>query len=353
MSREGVVEKPSFVPPGYSVMRKLGSGQTSHVYLANHVRLGQLALKLPREELYHRPVLRRMFENEVQITLSLKGDENVVTGFEGFPTGQNAFLALEYCSGGTLDQLLLERGKLSLEEASQLILDVSTGVVYTHNKQVLHRDVKPANVFMTHDKRAKLGDFGTGVFITEQKDDERVGTAFYMAPEIFEGKPANIQTDTYSLGILAYEVLAGARPFMGNSYEELMLQHLTGLPDPLRKYRPEISSELSQVIARAMSRDATRRYQSAQEFIAAYTKVTGFQPLSLLRQSQLQNVGRGARTPSKMSQTPAQPQIVKDPKKSQITKPKTPQNSSKQSSSKQSSAKPLGGLFDWFKRKKS
>lgn len=335
-AREEAVEKPSFVPPGYSLIRKLGSGQTSHVYLANHVRLGQLALKLPRDELYHRPVLRRMFENEVQITLSLKEDQHVVRAFEGFPTGQNAFLSLEYCSGGTLDQLLLERGKLTLEEASQLILDVAMGLVYTHTKKVLHRDVKPANVFMTHDKRAKLGDFGTGVFLTEQKDDERVGTAFYMAPEIFEGKPANIQTDAYSLGILAYEVLAGARPFTGESYEQLMMQHLTGLPDPLRKYRSDITSELSQVIARAMSRDPSRRFQSAQEFINAYSKVTGHQPLAMLRQSQIQ-IGRGTRASS--IQTPPE---AKDPKKSQITKGK---------SSKAS--KPSGGLFGWFKRKKS
>lgn len=331
MSAGEAVEKPKFIPPGYSLVRKLGSGQTSHVYLANHTRLGQLALKLPREELYHRPILRRMFENEVQITLSLKEDQHVVRAFEGFPTGQNAFLALEYCPGGTLDQLLLERGKLTSEEASQLILDVAMGVVYTHAKKVLHRDVKPANVFLTHDKRAKLGDYGTGVFITEQKDDERVGTAFYMAPEIFEGTPANIQTDIYSLGILAYEVLAGSRPFTGESYEQLMMQHLTGLPDPLRKYRPDVTSELSQVIARTMSRDPSRRFQSAQEFINAYSKVTGHQPIALLRQSQIQ-IGRSARVSS--IQTP-------DPKQSQVGKGK----SSKPAKS--------GGLFGWFNRKKS
>jgi serine/threonine-protein kinase len=331
---EGIMDKPNFVPPGYSLIRKLGSGQTSHVYFANHVRLGQLALKLPRDELHHRPVLRRMFENEVQITLSLKEDQSVVRAFEGFPTGQNAFLALEYCPGGTLDQLLLERGKLTLEEASHLILDVAMGVYYTHTKKVLHRDVKPANVFLTQNKRAKLGDFGTGVFITEQKDDERVGTAFYMAPELFEGKSANIQTDIYSLGILAYEVLAGARPFTGESYEQLMLQHLSALPDPLRKYRPDITSELSQVIARTMSRDATRRFQSVQAFMNAYTKVTGIQPQSTLRQSQIQ-VGRGARPG-------ATTQSATDPKASQVTKAK----------SKKPAGGTYGGWFSWFKGKK-
>jgi eukaryotic-like serine/threonine-protein kinase len=313
-------DKPTFVPPGYNIIRKLGSGQTSHVYLASHIRLGQLALKLPRDELYHRPILRRMFENEVQITLSIKEDEHIVQAYEGFPTGKNAFLAIQYCPGGTLDQLLLERGKLPLDQASQLILDVAMGLAHTHSKQVLHRDVKPANVFLTENKRAKLGDFGTGVFITEQSLDERVGTAFYMAPEIFEGKSPSIQTDIYSLGVLTYEVLAGTRPFSGESYDQLMMQHLTGFPDPLRKYRPELASEIGQVVAQTMSRDATRRYQTVSAFIAAFTKATGIRPTAYANQEQVQ-IGR-----TKVTKT--------EPTKTQIKE------------------EPKGGLFGWFKKKK-
>lgn len=313
-------DKPTFVPPGYNIIRKLGSGQTSHVYLASHIRLGQLALKLPRDELYHRPILRRMFENEVQITLSIKEDEHIVQAYEGFPTGKNAFLAIQYCPGGTLDQLLLERGKLPLEQASQLILDVAMGLAHTHSKQVLHRDVKPANVFLTDAKRAKLGDFGTGVFITEQSLDERVGTAFYMAPEVFEGKAPSIQTDIYSLGVLTYEVLAGARPFGGESYDQLMMQHLTGFPDPLRKYRPELPSEISQVVAQTMSRDAARRIQTVTGFISAFSKATGIRPTAYATQDKIQ-IGR-----SKVTKI--------EPTKTQIKE------------------ESKGGLFGWFKKKK-
>jgi eukaryotic-like serine/threonine-protein kinase len=319
-------DKPSFVPPGYNIIRKLGSGQTSHVYLASHIRLGQLALKLPRDELYHRPILRRMFENEVQITLSIKEDEHIVQAYEGFPTGKNAFLAIQYCPGGTLDQLLLEQGKLPLEQAVQLILDVAMGVAHTHSKQVLHRDVKPANVFLTENKRAKLGDFGTGVFITEQSLDERVGTAFYMAPELFEGKPPSIQSDIYSLGVLTYEVLAGTRPFSGESYDQLMLQHLTGFPDPLRKYRPDITSEVSQVVAQAMSRDATRRFQSVSTFISAFSKATGVRPSAYASQDQIP-IGRNPKA-TKLDTTTTT--AIKAPVKEQNK----------------------GGLFGWFKKKK-
>lgn len=314
-------DKPTFVPPGYNIIRKLGSGQTSHVYLASHIRLGQLALKLPRDELYHRPILRRMFENEVQITLSIKEDEHIVQAYEGFPTGKNAFLAIQYCPGGTLDQLLLERGKLPLDQASQLILDVAMGLAHTHSKQVLHRDVKPANVFLTENKRAKLGDFGTGVFITEQSLDERVGTAFYMAPEVFEGKSPSVQTDIYSLGVLTYEVLAGTRPFSGESYDQLMMQHLTGFPDPLRKYRPELPTEIGQVVAQTMSRDATRRFQTVTAFIAAFTKATGIRPTAYASQESIQ-IGRN---PKATKPEPTKTQVKEEAK---------------------------GGLFGWFKKKK-
>ncbi|MFP4596285.1 serine/threonine-protein kinase, partial [Ralstonia sp.] len=207
-------------PRDYRILHRLGSGQTSHVYLAEHRRYGRVALKLPRPELEHRPVLRRMFENEVMITMRLE-HPRVVLGLEGHPTGRDAFLALEVCGGGTLDQLLLERGRLPVDEAVRLVEDVAEGLAYTHEHKVLHRDVKPANVFLGDDGRAKLGDFGTGVFSSEDKG-ERVGTAFYMAPEIFEGGAATVRSDVYSLGVLAYEVLTGERPFAGDSVDALM-----------------------------------------------------------------------------------------------------------------------------------
>src|SRR5690554_2310666 len=170
------MDSPTHVPSGFTVRYKLGSGQTSNVWLATHPRLGNVALKLPRPEVHNQPVLRRMFENEVQITLSLK-HPNIVAGYAGMPTGPGAFLALEYCAGGTLDQRLLEKRIGDLERASLLVADVAAGLEQTHAQQVLHRDVKPANVFLTADGTAKLGDFGTGCYVTEENTD-RVGTAF-------------------------------------------------------------------------------------------------------------------------------------------------------------------------------
>jgi serine/threonine-protein kinase len=291
---------PSYTPPNYRIVRPLGSGQTSHVYLAE--REGrQLALKLPRPELQIQPVLRRFFENEVQITLSLAHD-HVVRGFDGYPTGTEAFLVLEYCPGGTLDQLLLEKGQLELGPACKLVLDVATGLSYTHQRSVLHRDVKPANVFLTAGGRAKLGDFGTGIFLTEPAK-ERVGTAFYMAPEVFRGDSATVQSDIYSLGVLAYEVLTGKRPFVGNDFDSLMLAHTSGLPKNPRHVRPQLGPEMSKVITLAMARDPLKRFTTVKAFTDAFTAAIQ-QELPQLLGAEEPSVGRSSRQPRQADEKP-------------------------------------------------
>jgi eukaryotic-like serine/threonine-protein kinase len=268
------VDAPKFVPDGYEIGQRLGAGQTSVVWLARQTRAGRVvALKLPRDDVQGNAVLRRMFENEVQITLKLD-HANVVRAYDGHPTGERAFLALEYCPGGTLDQLLLEQGRQPMPRALQLVRDVSMGLEHTHAKQVLHRDVKPANVFLDAAGTAKLGDFGTGTFSADVTD-ERVGTAFYMAPEIFQGSSPTAQSDVYSLGVLAYEVLSGERPFVGDSYDALMVAHLTSLPRDLRHVRSDLPKGLSAVITRAMSREPVRRFQSVAAFVAAFREGSG------------------------------------------------------------------------------
>lgn len=268
-----VDDSSRFVPSGYEIISRLGSGQTSHVYLAKQSALGEVALKLPRPELSVRPVLKRMFENEVAITVRLT-HPNVVTAFAGFPTGPGAFLALEYCPGGTLDQFLLERGRVPAPNNYELILGVADGLAHSHERHVLHRDVKPANVFLTEEGMAKLGDFGTGVFMGDESD-ERVGTAFYMAPEVFEGRPAGVRSDIYSLGVLAYEVIGGQRPFIGDSYDALMVAHHTASPRDLRTLNPEVDLKVVRVVAKAMMRDPERRYASAREFAMALRSAAG------------------------------------------------------------------------------
>jgi len=294
-------------PRGYTVRSRLGSGRTAHVFLAQHDRYGEVALKLPREELAIRPVLRRMFENEVMITLKLD-HERVVRALEGKSTGAGAFLALEVCPGGTLDQLLLEQGRLPLRFAVRLVEDVAEGLAYAHAAKVLHRDVKPANVFLTEQGRAKLGDFGTGSFMNDPSD-ERVGTAFYMAPELFEGHPSSVASDVYSLGVLAFEVVTGERPFRGESYEALMHEHLAGLLRDPRTVRSDLSDELSRVVRLAMARSPQRRYASVAAFLEALREATP--GLRDAAERSVPKPGRASRTAGAPTPTPTGPAAAK------------------------------------------
>ncbi|HZJ09635.1 MAG TPA: serine/threonine-protein kinase [Trueperaceae bacterium] len=287
---------PAFVPPGYAIVNKLGSGQTAHVYLAKHPVFGDVALKLPRVEVNDRPVLKRMFENEVSITVKL-ASPNIVAAFDGYPAGDGAFLALEYCAGGTLDQLLLEQGRLPLERTFRLVQGVALGLAHTHERKVLHRDVKPANVFLTSDGTAKLGDFGTGVFQADEGED-RVGTAFYMGPEVFEGNSAGARSDVYSLGVLAYEVIAGVRPFVADSYEALMVAHHTAIPKDLMTYRHDLDPRVKRVVAKAMTRDPEQRFENARAFAAAFAAVTAGDDVAAHVGAERPTTGRASRAPA-------------------------------------------------------
>jgi len=320
-------DQPAYVPGGYQILHKLGSGQTSHVYLAEHSEFGRVALKLPREELHERPVLRRMFENEVQITVKLS-HPNIVAAFDGFPTGKRAFLALELCGGGTLDQLLLEKGRLGLERAYDLVEGVASGLVHTHERRVLHRDVKPANVFLTDTGVAKLGDFGTGIFQAEDSKD-RVGTAFYMAPEVFEGGPVTVRGDIYSLGVLAYEVLSGERPFIGDTYDSLMLAHLSGIPRDLAVLRPDLPRGVVRVVTRAIARDAEKRFATVAEFGNAFRAATG----------------RPAAAPE-VTEAPAE-----GPRTGRSSRlPKAPEAEPERSDEREDGER--GGLLNWLRRRR-
>ncbi len=313
-----------FVPPGYKIVSRLGSGQTSHVYLAEHSVFGKVALKLPRPELAVRPVLKRMFENEAAITVKLS-HRNVVSAYDGFPTGEGAFLALEYCGGGTLDQHLLERGRLPLTRCYELIVNVADGLTHAHEGKVLHRDVKPANVFLTDQGEAKLGDFGTGVFMGEDSE-ARVGTAFYMAPEVFEGRSAGVLSDIYSLGILAYEAIAGERPFVGNSYDALMVAHHTEVPRDLRVLRPDISTSMVRVVSKAMARDPGKRFATAAEFAKA-----------------LRDAAHMTSAEAAPEEKPAAPATGRSSRST---------NGGKSTSGGRSSTPKRGGLFGWLKKNK-
>ncbi len=216
----------------------LGLGTTGQVYLAHAPDGRPVALKIPRAEVHNDPALRDRFAREVRLSLGLS-HPHLVKGIAGKPYGKGAFLALEYFEEGSLEDRL-HKGPLPRERALGYLGQLAEALLYLHRLGIVHQDVKPANVFLRGEV-AKLGDFGVARTREDAEPLERAGSPFYMAPELFKGGEATPASDAYSFGVLAYELLAGKRPFYGDTYAELLAAHLTEKPPPLKGENPRIA----------------------------------------------------------------------------------------------------------------
>ncbi|GGQ95743.1 serine/threonine-protein kinase [Deinococcus ruber] len=225
---------------GYRLLRGLGRGNTSRVYLAEKigppdagrqalVRAGQrVALKLPLADTLGNPEAATRFGNEVRLSLQFR-HPHLVQGLDGTSFGSETFLSMRYYHGGTLARELTQ-ALLPLPMALRVLADVASGLAYLHANDAVHQDVKTQNVYL-HDGRAALGDFGSTYF---QAQGGRVsGSPFYMAPEVYQGQLTGASSDVYSFGVLAHELLTGIRPHQGQTYEALMVSHLTHFPPQL------------------------------------------------------------------------------------------------------------------------
>ena len=146
------------------------------------------------------------------------------------------------------------------QAALRVLADVTAGVAYLHHQGAVHQDIKTQNVYLDRD-RAALGDFGNTYFIAAGGNVS--GSPFYMAPEIYHGEASSPESDVYSLGVLAYELLSGTRPHLGNSYEELMISHLTRFPAPVTASNRQVPRSLSRLIELAMAKKPGDRPTSA------------------------------------------------------------------------------------------
>ncbi|MGI8748231.1 MAG: serine/threonine-protein kinase, partial [Deinococcus sp.] len=257
----GASPAPVVVISGYRLLRGLGRGNTSRVYLAEKVEggdgdeasPGRVALKVPRSETLDNRAAAERFGNEVRLSLQFRHPQ-LVAGLEGVPFGPGAFLAMRYYPGGTLARELAATRPGGVPEALRILADVASGLAYLHRSGAVHQDVKPQNVYLGGG-RAALGDFGS-TYLRAQ-GSQVSGSPFYMAPEVYHGVLSGPPSDVYSFGVLAHELLAGERPHRGESYEELMISHLTHFPAPLS--RPELPRSLSRLLDQSLAKRPEER----------------------------------------------------------------------------------------------
>ena len=248
----------------YRLRARIDEGGAGQVWEARDERLGrEVAIKLLGANADD--AFRERFADEARRAASVT-HPNVVTVFDEGRDGADAFMVMELVRGRTLRDVVADRGPLRPHEAARLVAQIAAALDAAHEAGVIHCDVKPANVIVDPQGTAKLTDFGIARAARGPREHELIGTARYIAPERIEGKAPTERSDVYSLGLVAYELIAGRPPNAEMETEDLLRVRLDGRAPSLRSVRVGISEEIDRVIARALARDPQDRYASAGAF---------------------------------------------------------------------------------------
>jgi len=252
----------------YEVLEKVGGGGMSLVYKAKDVYLNRLvAVKVLREQLTGDEEFVARFRREAQAVASLSHG-NIVSIYDvGHEDGIH-YLVMEMIEGRNLKEVIRERGRLPVKEAVEITGQICDALEHAHNNRIIHRDIKPHNIILMANGRAKVTDFGIARAVstaTVTHTGSIMGSVHYFSPEQARGEIADEKSDIYSLGVVLYEMLTGRLPFEGDSPISIALKKIHGEPESPRKLNPEISEAMERVILRAMASDPFQRYQSVME----------------------------------------------------------------------------------------
>jgi len=256
----------------YQILGELGRGGCGIVYRALDPGIGRaVAIKtiLADANSPAGMALRERFRREARSAGNLS-HPNIVTIHEFNDSGEIMFIAMELIQGQSLADRIAESSPLPLNLVLAVIGSAADALDYAHANGIVHRDVKPANFMLTAGGQVKVTDFG----IAKMLDDDIgltntgmvMGTVQYMSPEQIAAKPASARSDQFSLGVIAYEMLTGRKPFQGNSWASVMNQIMSGEPPAVKQHRHDLGEEVTIVLRKALAKDPETRYSSCREF---------------------------------------------------------------------------------------
>ncbi|GAB3544084.1 hypothetical protein GCM10027343_18740 [Noviherbaspirillum agri] len=265
----------------FYLTRELGRGTVGCVYLGHDPVLDRdIAIKTFNPRLT--PAERSRYESQLINEARAAGrlsHPHIVTIYEASSEGGTTYIAMEYLQGRGLHRLLESGHRFTPDEVAWIIWKLAEALSYAHQRGVVHRDVKPANIFMVNDEHPRLIDFGIARApnrIAEQPvsdeehftlyhPDKMLGTPNYMSPEQALGKPADERSDIYALGAVMFEMLAGRTPFRSDSAHKLLQQIAYKAPPAPHEIDAKIPIALSEIVMRAMSKRPEKRYQNAEQ----------------------------------------------------------------------------------------
>ncbi len=267
----------------YELKRLLGEGGMGAVYLAEHPLLGRkAAVKVLKPELAANTELVQRFLNEARAANAIHHPNIIDIIDVGLLPEGVPYMMMEFLEGESLAARLRRVQRLTVNEACKCARQTASALAAAHAVSIVHRDLKPDNLFIVPDaqnpgqERIKVLDFGIAKLRPEFAPGTPrtgvgalMGTPAYMSPEQCMGKTTEIdhRADIYALGIILHEMLCGQPPFVGQSFGDLFLQHITVAPKPLRSIRPDVSAHLEAVVQKALEKDYKDRIQTMEEFL--------------------------------------------------------------------------------------
>ena len=256
----------------YVIQDRLGSGSMGRVYKAQHTLMGRsVALKVIAPEIVsnHRVVAR--FQREMKLVGRLD-HANVVRAYDADQLGSMLYIVMEFVAGQSLGQLYRAKGRMDPLAVAGYAAQAALGLAHAHEQGIVHRDVKPSNLFLSEGGRVKVLDLGLGVLMESDSassfataDGIAVGTIDYMSPEQACGKEVDGRSDLYSLGCAMHHLISGRLPFPGDSPVERLGKRINGRPTPIGDLVPNVPPEVAEVMGRLTANRPGDRYQSAGE----------------------------------------------------------------------------------------
>lgn len=252
----------------YEVLEQVGGGGMSIVYRARDKYLNRIvAIKVLREHLTSDEEFVARFRREAQAVASLS-HPNIVSIYDVGQDQGMYYLVMEMIEGRNLKEIIKEKGKIPVNEAVEIAKQICEALEHAHQQQIIHRDIKPHNIILTADGKAKVTDFGIARAVstaTVTHTGSIMGSVHYFSPEQAKGEIADEKSDIYALGVVFYEMMTGKLPFEGDSPISVAMKKINGDPQAPREINPLIPETMEQVIKRAMARNPHKRYETVTQ----------------------------------------------------------------------------------------
>lgn len=263
-----MIMKGQKISDRYQIIKSIGEGGMANVYLAYDTILDRnVAVKVLRGDLATDEKFVRRFQREALSASSLS-HPNIVEVYDVGEDNGQYYIVMEYIEGKHLKELLKKRGKLTISEVVDIMLQITDGLSVAHDSYIIHRDIKPQNIMIQENGVVKITDFGIAMAMNAAQltqTNSVMGSVHYLPPEQANGKGSTLQSDIYSMGILMYELLTGKLPYKGDNAVEIALKHLKENLPSIKEELPDIPGSIANIVTKAAAKNPKNRYEDARE----------------------------------------------------------------------------------------